>query len=278
MKAFRVFGTQYLSVAEARATALGVLCAVWICFAPKMASGQNSVQRDPQALTIIAQTIAACGGQEALASIQDLTETGAVTYNWTEPVTGDVTVKSRGLHHLRVDADLPKGRRTTIVNENGGSLKEANGRTRQIYRRSANNLGGLTLPTLPLIAAIQDPATSILYRGLVTRDGRQQYDVRLQNSHMQQSHPSRSRGLKEVRDYYIDPITFVVSIISDRTYLGGAKHPAMAHEDIYSNYQSIHGIMTPLKLMETVQGITGFTMTFNQIAFNSGLNDSDFKW
>ncbi|MGB9236803.1 MAG: hypothetical protein WCC04_20535 [Terriglobales bacterium] len=279
MKAFRVFGTQYLPFAWVRATALGLLCAIYLSFCPsKTAWSQDSVQRDPQALTILAQTITAGGGQELLASIQDLTETGTITYNWVDPVTGDVTVKSRGIRQLRVDVDLPKGRRTTVVNGNGGSLKETNGRARPIYRQSTNDLGSLTLPILPLIAAIQDSATSIIYHGLVTHHGTQLYDVRVPRVYTKQRHPTRSRGITEIRDYYIDSRTFLLTVVSDRVYFGGPRHPAVTREYSYSHYQPVHGIMAPLKIVETVQGVTGFTMTFNQVAFNSGLSDSDFKW
>jgi len=279
MKAFRVFGAQYRPFAWAKATALGLLCAIYLSFcASKIAWSQDSVQRDPRAFTILAQTFAAGGGQELLASIRDLTETGTVTYNWADPATGDVTVTSRGVHQLRVDANLPKGRRTTVIHGDGGSLKGTNGRARPIYRQSTNDLGSLTLPILPLIAAIQDPATSIIYRGLVTHDGTQQYDVRLPKVYTKQQHPARSRGVRKVRDYYIDPRTFLVTIVSDRTYFGEARHPAITREVIYSNYQPVHGIMTPLKIAETVQGVSAFTMTFSQVAFNSGLADSDFKW
>ena len=98
-------------------------CALCLCvFASRAALAQNSAQRDQHAVTILTQTIAACGGQDLLAAIQDFTETGTVTYYWADQITGNVTVKGRGLHQLKIEADLPAGKHTAVVNRDGGSL------------------------------------------------------------------------------------------------------------------------------------------------------------
>jgi len=251
--------------------------ALWL-FAPNTATAQNSVQRDPQALTVITQVIAAGGGQELLSSIQDLTETGAITYNWADTVSGNVTVKIRGLHQFRIDADLPKGTRTTVVSGEGGSVKQVSGWTLSISRQSANDLGSLTVPYLPLIAAMQDSSTSIAYVGPVTHDGTPAYDIRLMKVYSKEQDPTGSRGEQEERDFYINPQTFLVVAISDQIHFEGRDDKGIPHEDLYSNYQSENGIMVPLTIVETVSGVIGVTLNFNQVTFNSGLADSDFSW
>jgi len=69
MKTFRFFTRPISPSRYAGATLLGLLCSIglWL-LAPKTAFAQNPVQRDPQALTILAQTIKAGGGQELLLS------------------------------------------------------------------------------------------------------------------------------------------------------------------------------------------------------------------
>lgn len=245
-------------------------------FTPKIALAQNSPKRDQQALMILAQTIAASGGQRLLASIQDFTETGTVTYYWADQVTGNVTVKGRGLHQLKIEADLPDGKRTTVVSGDGGSLTEQNGSTRPVLQQSANDLGGLALPTLPLLAAMQDPTISIIYGGIVTHDGMSAYDIRLQKVYTKQEGPLGNRRAREARDFYIDPKLFLVTAIADRIYFGGPSDKGISHEILYSNYQFKNGIAAPLSITETVSKVTGFTMQFTQVAFNSGLTDSDF--
>jgi hypothetical protein len=282
MKTFKLFLAQYLPLGGASATLLALLGAacLWLS-APKTVFAQNTVQRDQQALAILTQTIAAAGGQQSLASIQDFIESGTIAFNFSDsdPVTGGVTVKSRGLHQLRIDAELPEGRRTTVVNGKGGSLIEADGRTRPIYRQSAKDLGSLTLPYLPLIAAVQDSSTSIIYGGLVTHNGATVYDVRLQKTYTKQQDPSGTEGVREASDFYIDSNTLLVAAVFDRILFdGGHNDQGVPHEVLYSNYQPENGIMAPLTIVETVRGETGFTMTLSQVTFNSGLADSDFAW
>jgi hypothetical protein len=261
------------------ATLLGLLFAIsFLLLTPKTTFAQNSVQRDQQALTILTQTVAAGGGPELLASIQDFTETGMVTYYWSGQITGNVTVKGRGLHEFKIEAELAAGTRTTVVSGESGSLTETSGWARPIYRQSANDLGSLTLPYLPLIAGVQDSSTSIIYGGLVTQNGATVYDVRLQKVYTEQQDPSGTQGAREARDFYIDPKTFLVTAFSDQIYFGGPNDQGVSHQVLYSNYQPENGIVVPLTIEETVQGVPGFTMTFSQVTFNSGLGDSDFAW
>jgi outer membrane lipoprotein-sorting protein len=268
-----------LNVARIRTNRLRLLCAACLpLLASNAAHAQYPVERDQQALTIVTQTIACAGGPELLTSIQDVTETGTVTYYWADQVAGTVTVKSRGLHEFRIDADIPSGTRTTVVSGDGGSLIEADGRNTPIYRQSANDLGSLPLPYLRLIGALQDSSTSIVYGGLVTHNGASAYDIRLQKVYTAQQDPNMNRGTREARDFYIDPETFLIGAVSDRIHFGGLSDEGIPHEILYSNYQSENGIIAPLTITETVRGVNGFTMMLSQVTFNSGLADTDFAW
>ena len=276
-KKSRLLLAQYLPLGGANATIVGLLCAMglWL-FAPQTAVAQNPVQRDPQALTILAQTITAGGGQELLASIQDFTETGTITYYWADQITGDVTIEGRGLHQFKVVADLPKGRRITVAGSEGGSLTEANGSVRSIPHQSAVGLGNLTLPCVLLSAAAQDPSMSVVYGGLVDHNGTQAYDIRLQRVY--DTKQKTEQGTKEARDFYIDHSSYMVTAVSDQVHSGASQGDGIPHEILYSNYQSKSGLMTPLTVTETVRGVTTATMNLSQITFNSGLTSTEFTW
>src|SRR6185437_6881205 len=151
------------------------------------------------------------------------------TYNASEQVEGNVTVKSRGFHQLKIVADLPNGQRTTIANGKGGWVKLENGWIRPLNRQSTTGLGGFTLPYLPLIAAIQDPSTSIVFGGIVTQNGVPEYDIRLQKVHPGQQNSGTERGVYETRDFYIDSNTFFVTAISDQIHTRGLNEKGIAH-------------------------------------------------
>jgi len=237
---------------------------------------QTAVQRDQQALTILKQTIAAGGGRDLLTSIRDLTETGAVTYHGDEEVSGNVTVKSRGLHQFRMDADLPSGRRSTVVNAASGSLTQQDGRFRPIGTQIATDLWSVTFPYLQLIAAMQDSSTKIIYGGLTTHNGVSVYQIRLERVYTSQQDTTGVRGAREGRDVYIDPNSSLVVAIFDELYFGGLQSSGAPHEFLYSNYQTENGVAMPLTISEMMHGEAGTTMQFTQVTFNTGLSNSDF--
>lgn len=241
-----------LNTAGFRVRATSLVLLLSICdwpFVSNTAHAQTSVQRDQQELTILALTIAAGGGRELPVSVQGFTETGTVTYNWAGQVTGNITVKSRGLHQFRMDADLSEGKRTTVVNGDGGSTIEADGQRTPIYRQSAAYLGSLTLPYLPLVAAVQDSSTSIVYGGLITHDSSPAYDVRLIKVYTKEQDPYGNRGEKEARDFYIDPQTFLIAAVSDRLQFGSPHDKGVPHEILYSNYQPESRMIVPIDFM-----------------------------
>jgi len=256
----------------------GPLCAtcLWACV-PQTAFAQTAVQRDQQALTLLTQTIAAGGGHDLLTSILDLTEAGTVTYNGDEQVSGNVTVKARGRHQFRMDAELPSGRRNTVVDAASGSLTQEDGQPRPIGAQSAADLWSVTFPYLQLIAAMQDSSTKIIYGGLTTHNGASVYQIRIEKVYTSEQDTTGVRGAREGRDIYIDPNSSLVVAIFDQLYFGGLQGSGAPHEFLYSNYQTENGITMPLTISETVHGVTGATMQFAQVKFNTGLSDSDFR-
>src|SRR5690242_5739911 len=72
-----------------------------------------TVQRDPLALAVLTQAVAAAGGTDAIASIQDFTASGTITYFWAgQGVHGPVTLRGVGTQQFRLDANLPEGTRS----------------------------------------------------------------------------------------------------------------------------------------------------------------------
>ena len=174
-----------------------------------------------------------------------------------------------------MDADLPDGRRTTVVNGTGGALIQEDGSFRSISGQSAADIGSIVFPFSPLIAAIQDTSISVVYGGIVNRNGAPAYDVRVQKNYPVEQDPQGNRGMRETRDFYIDPNSFLVVAIDDQIFVDNQGIP---HEVLYSNYQAEGGVKVPLTITETVRDVTGVTLQLAQVTFNSGLSDSDFQW
>lgn len=260
-----------------RITTSWIILFVLLVFTPNIHPQGTPVQRDSQALAIIAQSILSGGGVELLASIQDLTETGTVTYYFDDQATGNVTIKNRGLHNFKLVADLSIGRRTVTVNGNGGSLRDENGGTWPINQQSATDLGSLIFPYRPLLEAIQDSSTNITYGGIITHNGVSVHDIRIERSYTSQQDPTGNKGSQEARDIYIDPTSLQVVANSDQIHLSGAGDNGVPHEILYSNYQSQSGIAMPMSISETMHGATIATFQLSNVALNTGIVDSDFE-
>jgi hypothetical protein len=278
MKRLTFFPMQHLRLGGAGATTFALLGAagLWL-FASKAALAQNSVQRDQQALAILAQTIAAAGGRYLIASLQDVTETGTATFHLEQEVTGSVSVKERGLHQIKVDADLPEGRRSTVVNGAGGSLTEPDGQFRPINRQICADLGSLTFPYLPVLEAIDDSSITVIDGGLVTYNGASVHKIRIEKAYTSQHDPIGNRGALEGRDIYIDPSALMVVSISDQIHFGRQPENGIFHEMLFSNYRIQNGVPMPMTISERMQGVTSVTLQLDHVAFNSGLTDADFR-
>jgi hypothetical protein len=237
----------------------------------------GSVQRDPQALSILTQAIARAGGTTLLSSIQAIEERGSITYSFGDQVTAEVMVKTRGMHQLRIEADLSAGKRTTIINGDHGLLKDETGRISSINDQGDTDVGVFTLPYLTLNAAIQDTSCGVTFGGLVTHDGVAAYDIRLSRNSSKKGRPTGSQEVREVRDFYIEPDSFHVVALSDQFHVGrGPLKEDVSHEVQYSDYQTESAIPVPMTITEVVRGEASFKMHFSQVTFNPGVLDSDF--
>src|SRR6266571_2780701 len=107
---------------------------------PPSTSANQSPQRDPQALSILNQVLAASGGAQALSAIQDFTASGNITYFWAgDQVQGTVKVKGRSTTDFRVDASLPEGTRSWVAISGKGSLRNLDGSLVAIPSNTALN-------------------------------------------------------------------------------------------------------------------------------------------
>ncbi len=247
-----------------------------ICVLSGQLLGQQTVQRDQQALMILKQALKAAGGVDLLNSIQDFTGNGTITYFWDDQVNGNVTVRGRGTAQFRIDATLPGGERTVTVNKGVGSVTETDGTVRSIPHPSALKLGSMTFPYMPLLLATQDVSMSITYVGLVDHGGQQAQDIRIQKIYSATEDPQGDRSRLTSRDVFLDPNTSLVIGISDVIDPASGDSQGVRHEVLFSDYRTVNGMAIPFSITETVREQALFTMQLTQISFNSGLTDADF--
>ena len=261
-------------------TALVVTSLLFLLTARPSATQQTStaaIQRDQQALTVLAQVLKNAGGATALATIQDFTGSGSITYNWPEgPAQGSVKVKGRGISQFRLDATLADGVHSWVVANGTALQKQADGSITPLPYPLTLKPASITFPFAQLVVALQDTSWSISYGGLVLHNGQQVYDIGFQKILPQGSDPFGFQSSVTKANFFIDPDTFSILSLQDRAYRKDHEPGDVPHEIQFSNYQILNGVRVPLSVTELVSGQQTVTIQLSQITFNSGLTDADF--
>jgi hypothetical protein len=238
----------------------------------------QTVQRDLQAMTILTQVLNTAGGEAALAGIQDITGSGAITYYWAgDEVQGTVTVKGRGTGQFRLDATLSNGVRSWAVSNGKGFVKETDGTVSQIPYHNTINFGNLLFPFSFMASAAKDPSLSITYVGPETRNGNQVHHIRTQKIFSSNADPSGIVSKLTTRDFFIDSTTFHVVATLDMVHPANASTLDYPRETQFSDYRIVNGILAPFSVVEVATGQRTYSIQLNQVSFNSGLQDSDFS-
>jgi outer membrane lipoprotein-sorting protein len=234
--------------------------------------------KDPQAVSILTQALAAAGGATAITGISDYTATGTITYHWNpqEQEQGSVTVRGRALAQIRVDANLSRGVRSWVISSGQTTIKSENGALWQyppahpIPSSDAFPYqpplipASLTLPHWALTTTLNRSRFTLSYTGVVQLDGHSVQKIQAQEG------PTDSMLEYRTIDLFIDSTTFQIVMIQDSI----PKH--MVHQICYSNYTNVRGLLVPLSISEKIEGQSTWDMQLSQINFNTGLQDSTF--
>jgi outer membrane lipoprotein-sorting protein len=235
-------------------------------------------QRDPLAVATLAQCLAAAGGQQALAAVQDYTATGTITYSWAgEEVQGSVTVRGRSAGAFRLDANLPQGARSWAVTSGDGKLREMDGTTKGIPFQNAINLGALSFPVAGIAGALADTSAVITYVDLVNIGASQVHQVRVERNLLGNASVDSSQVKLASKDYFIDPNTSLLLKTQDITYPVETYLQSYTHDVEFADYRQVSGLVVPFSITETISGQQTWTIQLNAVQLNAGLSDADFQ-
>jgi hypothetical protein len=233
--------------------------------------------RDAQAIEILARTVQAAGGAQALASVHDLTESGEITFYWGKDVKGPVTIRALGGNHFRMEADLPEGKSTWIVKDGIGAKKDGD-MAKSISRDNALNLCNLTYPISHVAAGLADPATDVSFIGLEKREDRSVYRLRVKGKLGLVGDGSPA---SVVKDIIVDALTFDILSVEDhpfRTYKRGGKPSDTAPREIdFADFRTVSGLRVPLSIGTKLQGQRTLSIHLSEVTFNNNLSVNNFE-
>lgn len=237
----------------------------------------TTVQRDPQAVAVLTQVVNAAGGATALAAVQDFTASGTIIFNWAgNQVQGSVTAKGKGLHEFRMDANVPGGTQSLVVNGYAGAFTPLNSQKILLPSWTAITSGSLTFPAARIANALADSSTTVIYVGLVTWNGSQVCQVHVAPVVDPALNPNGFSALGAF-DLYIDSASYRVLGLSETIWWNGNSAQAYQHELTFSNYTSTNGLLVAFAITEKFGGQQTWTLQLSAINFNTGLTDADFQ-
>lgn len=234
--------------------------------------------RDQQAVSVITQCLNGGGGQ-ALATLQDYTGKGNITYFWAgQEVNGAVTVQSARQDQFRLDARLPTGTRSWVVDGGQGATKETDGKESPIPLHNGLALGSLTFPFSSLLQALKDPSTTMTFVGASDLAGTKVNRVRIQQSFPAELDINGDWKRWSAREYWIDAATF--RILSTRAVLrSNDSYQKEYVEDIdFSDYRQVNGVAVPFSIVEKIGGQKTWSIQLDSVSFNTGLTDATFQF
>jgi len=248
---------------------------------PLSAQQAPSVAKDPQAVSILMQALAAAGGATTITAVSDYTATGSITYHWNPQEQGSVTVRGLALDHIRVDATLLRGVRSWIISDGLTLIKSEDGTVWQyppsrlipssdaFPYQPALMPASLALPHWQLATTLNGSRFSLSYKGVVQLDGRSVHQVEAQDILPGQRQTDSMLKYRTI-DFFIDATTLQLIMTQDNI----PKH--IIHQIRYSNYTNVRGLSVPLSISEKMEGQSTWDIQLSQINFNTGLQDSTF--
>lgn len=264
-----------------RVARIGFFCSVLLFVSGNTNSQQTSlaVQRDPQAVSLLAQALNAAGGSSIASSVQDFSATGDITYYWAgEEVSGPATVRGQGKSNFRMDAQLPDGSRSWLTTDMQGATRETDGSIKTIQYANAVNLGSLILPYIGMAAALSDSTYSISTGGTTVVNGRSAILVRVQQTFQVSVDPTGDQTKWNTKAYAIDPQSFAVLETVDTMWSEDGRMLPISHEVLFSNFVTTNGLRVPFSITEKLGGQQTWSLQLSAITFNTGIPASVFQF
>lgn len=237
----------------------------------------TTVQRDPQAIRILSQSLNAAGGSSQIAAVQDFTATGTITHFWAgEEVKGPATLRGRGADQIRLDSDLPSGPRSWAM-KNGAASLRAKGKDIAAPYQNGMDSGAMGQPLFIILAALRDPQISVSAVEQVKVNEREVLLIHTQrNLSTSEGHPDEFLSRRTAKEVLIDASTYLPIAVRSKVYPPKGFNGEFLQEIQFADFRSVNGVLVPFSMTETISGQKTWTFHADSIVLNTGLSESDF--
>lgn len=231
-----------------------------------------AVQRDPQAIAIVLQSVAAM----AKSAPSDSKATGTVTIvEGSSAQNRSIQILTLGTGQTAETLTLPSGQRAIVYSN--GDAKETTGTQSSIPPLELSVTDQCPDFPLPLLlAALNNPDAALRYVGAELLNGTAVQHIQIWNSFASNTHLQQLASFS-LRDVWFDSTSSLPLKISYTRRAGGGAVPAIPVEVSFSNYTNVNGALYPLQINKSFNGTPWQTITIQTVSFNTVLTAAQFQ-
>ena len=235
----------------------------------------QTVERDPQALALIASSLKALAGGVA---VNDVILQATASYAaGSDQESGTAALTARGNGQGLVQLNLSAGSRQEIRNGVAGAWSGPDSAAHSMATHNCWTDASWFFPALTLEATAADPQTSVSYLGTDTSKGRPLLHLQVTRAPAGQSASVAALILRlSTMDIYFDPQSFLPLVLDFSTHPDVDANTNIPVEIQFGNFQSIGAGLVPFRIQKYLQGSLTLDLVVTNVSINSGVPSSVF--
>ena len=253
-----------------RFIALGTVLVIPALAQPTAVAPQPVAQQDPQALSLLSQSLAAMTKGRPISDVKlqaQVTRTAG-----SETDTGSATLEAAGYDKSNTNFALTSGPRLEIRNGTAGVKSAADAVNHPIAMHNTWTAAPWFAPALVIQSWVQDSSFSLAYAGLEDRDGSQVHHVHASRNLNADPQMTSLSGM----DLYLDPQSFLPASLAYNTHPDDDLGVNLAVQVTFASYQAFSGMLAPSRIQSFLQNSLLLDISVTAASANNGLAASDF--
>lgn len=241
-----------------------------VCLLSLCAAAQESLQRDPQAILLLTQAVAAMGGNAPGSSLA----TGTIDLvEGSLQETGTIRIVTRRLEEVREEIQTNRGLRARIY-ANGVAARVRGFEQERLSLEMAASSRSPNFPLPLLVAALNDIDSAFEYVGQESLDGVTVHHIRFWNTHASNL---RLQHLAEfsLKDLWIDAASGLPTKLSYDQREGGGATPRIRVGASCSDYRDVGGVLYPFLIERIYNGTPWAGPSGGRVEDFDGLSGED---
>jgi len=240
---------------------------------PALAQQTTTVNRDPQALVILAKALAVATTQNSVSLPQDSVAQGTITF--VNGTTATLRIEHKGSRNLRQDIVF-SDHQVSYVTKGGQGYSVREGKKTSLPLWVTQFHYPEHIPAISQMADFLLPNMNLTYLGQVKVSGLPAYHIMFM---LVPTDDTPSNVVAQISEFhvFVDVQTSLVTKTQSYIFSPEAIENRSSAEMYYSDYRSVNGLLVPFQSSRYIAGEKYCDITFSTVNINVGLTDTDFQ-